>query len=349
MGSVVKNISLENIKPLLNDLFEHKPVIYWTDFIISITIGWSAFVFLNTESVIWLKVLYFFTAAFALYRSLIFTHELAHLNHNKFKLFRWVWNVLCGCPLLLPSFTYHGVHNDHHVRAKYGTDKDGEYLPFGVEPPYKIFFFLASPLFIPLYALFRFLLLTPLSMVIPALRKWTWKHYSSLTFNWSYQRPEVSAHNKINFLLQDLLTSSFAWIILILISGGVLSANVLLYGYMVAVMIAFLNALRTLAAHLYLNPGDRSMNTSEQILDSVNVTGNRFITSLWAPVGLRFHGLHHMFPAMPYHSFRKAHLRLIEKLPQDNPYRKTVYTNLYSVLKVLVKNSKNAAKSATAS
>lgn len=77
-------------------------------------------------------------AAFALYRAVIFIHELAHLRRDRYRLFRLVWNLLLGFPMQVPSFTYAGVHSDHHQRGIYGTRADGEYIPFAVGPQRRI-------------------------------------------------------------------------------------------------------------------------------------------------------------------------------------------------------------------
>jgi hypothetical protein len=42
------------------------------------------------------------------------------------------------------------------------------------------------------------------------------------------------------------------------------------------------------------------------------------------PVGLRYHGLHHLLPSLPYHSLGIAHRRLMAQLPADSPYRSTI-------------------------
>ncbi len=74
------------------------------------------------------------------------------------------------------------------------------------------------------------------------------------------------------------------------------------------------------------------MDLSEQYLDSVNVPGNRFVTSLWAPVGLRYHATHHLFAAMPYHALGTAHKRLIEELPDSEVYLRTTRSSLWNAL-----------------
>jgi len=74
------------------------------------------------------------------------------------------------------------------------------------------------------------------------------------------------------------------------------------------------------------------MTIEQQLLDSVNVPGNPLITTLWAPVGLRFHALHHLLPGLPYHSLGTAHRRLLAELPADSPYRQTVVSGLWPTL-----------------
>jgi fatty acid desaturase len=36
---------------------------------------------------------------------------------------------------------------------------------------------------------------------------------------------------------------------------------------------------------------------------------------------LRYHALHHLFPALPYHRMGEAHRRLMAGLPANSPYR----------------------------
>jgi fatty acid desaturase len=66
------------------------------------------------------------------------------------------------------------------------------------------------------------------------------------------------------------------------------------------------------------------MSFVEQIEDSNTVTGHPLLTELLFPVGLRYHGLHHMLPSLPYHSLGIAHRRLMAQLPADSPYRSTI-------------------------
>jgi fatty acid desaturase len=81
------------------------------------------------------------------------------------------------------------------------------------------------------------------------------------------------------------------------------------------------NQARNLAAHRYENDG-RPTDSLGQLLDSVTLQG-RVFSALAAPVGLRYHALHHYLASVPYHSLGPLHRRLLAELPADDPYRRT--------------------------
>ena len=56
----------------------------------------------------------FSVVGFAMYRAVVFTHEIAHRGEATFRRFRMVWNLLCGIPFLMPSFMY-GDHKSPHA------------------------------------------------------------------------------------------------------------------------------------------------------------------------------------------------------------------------------------------
>jgi fatty acid desaturase len=110
--------------------------------------------------------------------------------------------------------------------------------------------------------------------------------------------------------------------------------------YAMSVFIVLVNALRTLGAHRWTNAYGEEMNFVEQMLDSVNYPYNPLLSGLWAPVGLRFHALHHIFPTMPYHALATAHKRLMRELPADSPYRRTEARSLTGSLITLWKRAR---------
>jgi fatty acid desaturase len=63
-------------------------------------------------------------AVLALYRAGSFIHELTHIKKGAVKGFRFTWNLIVGVPLMVPSFMYEGVHNQHHAKTYYGTAND---------------------------------------------------------------------------------------------------------------------------------------------------------------------------------------------------------------------------------
>ena len=330
---------------LVSDLMTPNPWIYWTDFLFSSLVGWVAFfmALLSPWFSLW-QVGAYVVAVLALYRAAIFVHELAHLKKGTFKAFRMVWNVMCGIPFMIPSFTYDGVHNDHHRRDVYGTHQDGEYVPFATRKPIEMVVYVLLSFLIPPVLLMRFLLLVPLSYLMPFLRKIVWERASSLTIDPTYKRAENAIRNDHNWRRQELAAFLFASAVVSLILLEVISIDVLVLWYLVAAMVFILNSLRTLAAHAYRNPGEKPMSHAEQYLDSVNVPGNPLITPLWAPVGLRFHATHHLFMSMPYHNLAKAHRRLISGLDDNTLYLTTVRSGLWDALRRIWRESARAAE-----
>lgn len=337
---------LKEARMLVRDLGKPKPWIYWVDFLFHIAMGWTAFVTaLFAPPFSSLAIAAYFVASLCLYRAVIFTHELSHLKKGTFRGFRLVWNILCGFPLMAPSFMYHGVHNDHHARDIYGKTDDGEYLPFASQHPFKIIGYLLLIFILPIFFAARFLILGPISWFVPPLRRFVWERASSLTIDLTYRRPPLSRRDDPTSFLQEFVTSIYAWAFAGLLIAGIIPAKLVILWYLVLLLVFLLNSLRTLAAHSYRNPGTQAMSVPEQFQDSVDVPGNMFVTALWAPVGLRYHATHHLFPSMPYHSLGTAYWRLIRQLPDNKPYLLATRRSLWNALETLWRDaSRSVAK-----
>jgi len=320
-----------------------KPVIYWIDFTISISIAWAAF-FLAVTSPAFspVQIIAIIVSSLAHYRAVIFTHELAHLKRGTFTLFRAVWNIFSGIPMMVPSFSYTGVHIDHHRPGIYGFKEDGEYVPFATGQPLRIVGYMMLIFLLPLLMAARFVVLTPLSYAIPPLRRVLWRHLSSLAIDLNYKRPPPAKQDDDSWRLQEFGAFVLGAGVIALVMLKVLPVAVLAVWYAVAVVIFLLNSLRTLAAHAYRNPGDQLMSRSDEFLDSVNVPGIPFVSALWAPVGLRFHATHHLFPSMPYHELEKLHKALVADLPDNGAYLSTSRKSLFDALGRLWKEASSA-------
>jgi fatty acid desaturase len=323
-------------KTVVSDLTTPKQWIYWVDFLSCAVVAWSTLILMLSGTIgPFAAALAMIVCVIALYRSVIFIHELAHLGPEKFKTFRFAWNLLCGVPFLVPSFTYTAVHNDHHKRKIYGTQADGEYVGFATQSPGKMVgYFFLFPL-LPLMQVVRFAVLTPLSFLHPRLRELLWTHASSLTIDLAYRRPAPGPRDGKFWWLQELGAMAFSISVLALVATGAIPWQTLLVWYTAASAVFLLNSLRTLAAHCYRNPGDVVMDTTEQYLDSVNVPGNFLTTAIWAPVGLRYHATHHLMQRLPYHALGEAHRRLVAELPDNSVYLQANRRSLADALRRL--------------
>ncbi|MEN9718416.1 MAG: hypothetical protein RIQ99_1294, partial [Pseudomonadota bacterium] len=111
-----------------------------------------------------------------------------------------------------------------------------------------------------------------------------------------------------------------------------------LIGIAVVALVAVLNQIRTLVAHLWINDGE-AMTVTGQYLDSVNVPPPALLAPIWAPVGLRYHALHHLLPSMPYHSLGEAHRRLLAELGGTSTYGQANYTGLLPLVGRLARST----------
>jgi fatty acid desaturase len=310
---------------LTRDLGEARPAIYWADLAGSAIGGYGALAGAILLADPWLAVASGVVAALALYRALLFIHELTHIHKTALPGFRFVWNLAVGIPMLTPSFMYEGVHTLHHARTRYGTVDDPEYLPLALMKPWSLPLFILVALLAPPALLLRFAVLVPLGAVIPPLRRTVWERFSSLSINPQFRRrPPEGAHQAMVFW-QELGAS--LWAIALLASTQWIGWRPLLIALAVFSLTAVLNQLRTLVAHLWENNGG-PITVTAQYLDSVNVPPPGPLPGLWAPVGLRYHALHHLLPSLPYHSLGEAHRRIAAHLGAGSTYDRASYPGL---------------------
>ena len=301
---------------LTRDISVARPEIYWPDMLVSAAVGYGALAGAIVAESLPVALACAVVSVMALYRALLFIHEITHLHRNALPGFRTAWNLLVGIPLLTPSLMYEQVHTIHHSRMRYGTPEDPEYLPLALMKPWSLPVFVLIALLAPVGLLVRWGILAPLGLVIPPLRRFAWERVSSLSINPDFRRRAPESEEQRRWFLFQQVGASL-WALFVLSTPFWLGWKPLLVALAVTSVVATFNQLRTLVAHLWENDGDR-LSTTAQYLDSVNVP--HWIAGFWAPVGLRWHATHHLLPSLPYHSLGTAHKRLAARFGAGTTY-----------------------------
>jgi fatty acid desaturase len=269
-----------DVLAVLHDLQRPSPAIYWIDLLGSAAAGWLAFAVACTSASTPVTVAAALAGILLLYRAHLFIHELSHAARH-IRGFSTAWNLVAGLPLLVPSSFAVGVHAAHHRPSTYGTAADPEYLPFG-RSRLLIVRFIFLNLAFPLAMALRFLVIGPIALLVPPLQRFLERLATSLALLW------------------------LTW-------SGAIGVRVVLCWAMVATGIALTNGIRTLGAHRYL-AGGNAMDRQGQRDDSIDTPG-RWWTTIWAPVGHRYHAVHHFMPGLPYHNLGEAYRRLEASRP----------------------------------
>jgi fatty acid desaturase len=311
-----------------------KMSIYWIDFLASAGAGYLAFALFPLDRPLSIRAgALLVVATLALYRAAVFTHEIAHMPRRKYVAFRLVWNMLCGIPLLIPSFMYE-MHYEHHSPQKYGSAEDGEYLSFARLPRaaaagFILASFLAAPALV-----FRFLLLAPLRWIYTPLNQFVFTRASSLAIDGEYRRSWKPGAIPREWLFQEVACWVWCLVAVALAFGRVVSLGRWVEAYAVVSAVVLVNAVRVLAAHRYQGDGE-PMSFAEQIQDSNDFLSP--VAELWAPVGLRYHAIHHLLPQLPYHCLPEARRRLVSCAEMRQRLSGTSRSSLFSVLRELLK------------
>jgi fatty acid desaturase len=323
---------------LTRDLNAPSAAIYWSDMLGSVIVGYGALAGAIMAGPLALTIIFGIVSMLALYRAGSFIHELTHIKHRDLPWFRFGWNALVGVPLLVPSFMYEGVHQLHHARTRYGTVEDPEYLPLALMKPWTLPLFVVAAAFAPIALLFRYAVLSPLSLLIPPLRKIVVERYSGLVINPVFRRRPVEGELRRNWIVQETAASLWANTLIAGAATGIIPLRAFVIIMVIASGTIVINQIRTLVAHLWENDGE-ALTVTAQFLDSVNVPPPSTLPALWAPVGLRYHAIHHLLPGLPYHALGEAHRRLSAALPETSQYHGANYRSLPALVGRLVRST----------
>jgi fatty acid desaturase len=306
---------------LVRDLYRPNPRIYFTDFFVSLFVSLICFVLYQHSNDFYLSIGIGVLAGLAIYRCSIFIHEIQHHPVEQLRPFACVWNLFFGIPFLMPLFLY-DEHSAHHALYTYGTKNDSEYLSLRSARVTRSFSLMAISLFYPLLGPLRFALFTPLALLSYQLNHFIFTVMSTLyNLKPGYRRPWGSAAVSPARWFQEICCCLWAWAWIASGIIGLIAPNFFWKTYLLFAFWMSLNQLRTLTAHRYARD-ESHQGPLSQLLDT-NTFDCGWGPLAWAPLGLRYHALHHLLPSLPYHNLHNAHLRLLEALPSDSPYHQT--------------------------
>jgi fatty acid desaturase len=212
--------------------------------------------------------------------------------------------------------------------------------------PWTLPVFLIAAALAPVGMLIRFGILAPLSMLSPKLRSLVVGRYSGLQINPRFVRPAPEGEFARDWAWQEAACSIWAIALLAMVTTGIIPLREFLIFLGISSGVMFLNQVRTLVAHLWENEGE-PMSVTAQFLDSVNVPPPATLPALWAPVGLRYHALHHLLPGLPYHALGEAHRRLCKELDPQSVYHESTHRGLSPLLtRLAARTLTNRANSA---
>ncbi|MDZ4374497.1 MAG: fatty acid desaturase [Phenylobacterium sp.] len=329
---------------IARDLTRADPKVYWLDLAVTAAVTWLSFAIAVTAASLAWSWIAAAVCVLALYRGISFIHELTHLRRDDVPFFHFAWNLVIGVPWLTPSLLYEGVHILHHAKDRYGTARDPEYHPLARRPLYELAAFLGIAFLAPVGTLLRFAVLAPLGFVIPAVRRFTVAKASGMVINTHFSREDFDRARAAPWLAQEIGAWLWSWSVIGLTLAGALPWRGLLTAAAIFSVMTFLNQLRTAVAHRWDNDGE-VMAPLDQFLDSVNVPPPALLPFLWAPVGLRYHALHHLMPRLPYHNLGKAHGRLVDALPREHDYRRAEERELFPAMGKLVQRMRRSGVS----
>jgi fatty acid desaturase len=303
---------------LVKDLMHPDPARYWVELLLTAIVAWGLFLAVCLLP-LWSPAMWLAAAGAVVfwYRASFMMHELTHQRRADLPGFHAAWNLLVGVPTLLPSIFYEGVHSLHHKKSTYGTSRDPEYLPMGGRP-WVVAGFLAASFVQPLLLALRFFVAVPISWVQAKLRRRLFRYGSTYTIRPIFTRQTTLAEEReiVNWELVILTV----WApLLAATAAGWLPWRWLLTWYVVYSAVILVNRVRMACAHRFESDGMPHEHWA-QFADSIDTPGG-LLAEILAPLGSKYHALHHLFPSLPFHNAKAAYERLAAAAPSDIEYR----------------------------
>jgi fatty acid desaturase len=342
------DVDIREIRKLLSGYQGPDRKRYWVDLGVTLVIGWSSFVSLNVLNVNGMvSLLLFIVSSLTFYRALSFTHELVHISSRKLPGFRLFWLAACGIPLLAPHFLYRDIHLKHHSSSGFSTMRDAEYFPFAKTGRISIATYFAVNAVLPAFLIIRFSIMSLLS-IVPAVRRVVRTRFSGMGIRLDYVREEPkSISERRNWNYEETATTLYCVAMIALFLHGTLPVLVFVTWYLMMFAILTLNTIRFLGAtHSYHADGSE-MSFEQQAMDGVVITRNSLLTKLLCPVGLQYHGLHHIVPALPGLDLADAHALVQRELPHNELYRAISHPSIWGVFLGIWKQEAITAQGAT--
>ncbi len=85
----------------------YRPWIYILDITVSVAVGYfSCWKYFTVEDYTIDQFFWFLVAGLALFRAGVFVNEIARMPEGRMLAVKTYWNIVCGIPLLTPSFMY---------------------------------------------------------------------------------------------------------------------------------------------------------------------------------------------------------------------------------------------------
>jgi fatty acid desaturase len=323
----------EELRALVASLEPYQKVskpYFYADVLLTAALAWAPLYAVSVRDLdIWTPI-FLLVAYLAFYRGTAFIHEVIHFG-KKVKGITLFYNFLFGFPNRIPSYI-HEPHKFHHLPNTFGTERDPEYLYLkGMGGGY-FYRPLYAGLLAPFVLVYRFGILPMVYWAFTEEKRMNlFRRMSTIVVNPAYERAEWREADLRRAYRQDAGCVIFLWLLIGAWVVGLLPTAFFGWWYLIGAVATAVNMYRARVAHRYDNR-EGILSPLAALRDSTTIEGG-IASELWAPIGLKYHALHHLAPQIPYHNLGKAHRHLRARLAPDHPYSRTVLSTFWQGIK----------------